>query len=434
MALSLLFAACTKEERTVSELSRTNLESGQIATDWMKLSLQLTSETPGYTSPIASRAYAYMSLAIYESVVLGIEGQPSLQGKLNGLAENSLPVIYEGGEVSWSLAVNECMNYMMGRFYRNAPPSGIQQMQNLYSANVAKYSAMVDAQTAKKSMQFGELMGNAIYSYSVSDGQEEAYLNNYPTSYSAPQGLGLWSPTSTQIKKPLLPYWGEVRTFLPVAQALEMETPPSFSTESNSPFYAYALDVRNRVRNLDALTEGMVKYWNDDRNRSISTSGHMISILIGILENEQKDLAFTAKAIAKLGLAMHDVTVAAWKVKYTYNMLRPETYIKDNIDRDFISLINSEATPEYSASPSAIARASAEILNELFGYHYAFTDRTHEFRKDIDGTPRSYKSFEQMAEEINESSLYGGVHYRFSLEAGQQQGNFIGKIINSLTM
>ncbi|MBK9720523.1 MAG: vanadium-dependent haloperoxidase [Saprospiraceae bacterium] len=436
MVALLFLAACTKDDRTIviSELSKTNLESGKIATDWMNLSLQLTSETPGYTSPIASRVYAYLGLAIYETVVLGIDQQASLQGKLNGLPVNSLPIIYEGGEVNWSVAVNESMNYLLTRYYRNAPPAGVKKIQDLYKENVNAFSTIISPAIFKKSSQFGEMMGKAIHDYSVTDGQDEAYLNNYPTSYSAPKGQGLWSPTSSQIKKPLLPYWGEVRTFLSSSNDLEMGTPPSYSTSTNSVFYAYALDVRNRVKNLDELTENMVKYWNDDQDRSISTSGHMMAIMISILTKENKDLAFTAKAFVKLGIGIHDATVTAWRVKYKYNMQRPETYIKENIDGDFISLINSQATPEYSASPSSVAMTSAEIFSDLFGFNYAFTDRTHEFRKDINGSPRSYKTFQQMADEINMSSLYGGIHYRFSLEAGQKQGTYIGKSINRLTM
>lgn len=427
MVALLFLAACTKDDRTIviSELSKTNLESGKIATDWMNLSLQLTSETPGYTSPIASRVYAYLGLAIYETVVLGIDQQASLQGKLNGLPVNSLPIIYEGGEVNWSVAVNESMNYLLTRYYRNAPPAGVKKIQDLYKENVNAFSTIISPAIFKKSSQFGEMMGKAIHDYSMTDGQDEAYLNNYPTSYSAPKGQGLWSPTSSQIKKPLLPYWGEVRTFLSSSNDLEMGTPPSYSTSTNSVFYAYALDVRNRVKNLDELTENMVKYWNDDQDRSISTSGHMMAIMISILTKENKDLAFTAKAFVKLGIGIHDATVTAWRVKYKYNMQRPETYIKENIDGDFISLINSQATPEYSASPSSVAMTSAEIFSDLFGFNYAFTDRTHEFRKDINGSPRSYKTFQQMADEINMSSLYGGIHYRFSLEAGQKQGTYI---------
>jgi hypothetical protein len=430
----LFLAACTKDEKTISEFSKTSTESSKVATDWMSLSLQLTKETPGYTSPIASRAFAYLGIGIYETVVLGMDGQQSLQGKISGLSTQSLPVIYEGGEVNWSLAVNESMYYLFNQFYRNAPPAGKKKIQDLYNLHRASVPDHTDASVMKKSMQFGEMMGKAIYDYSITDGQEEAFLNNYPTNYSAPQGQGLWSPTSSQLKKPLLPYWGEVRTFIPLSDETDPISPPTYSTATNSTFYSYALDVRNRVKNLDEVNVAMVKYWNDDQDYSISVSGHIMSILIDLLVKEQKDLSFAAKAFVKLGIGLHDATVASWKVKYKYNMLRPETYIKENIDRDFISLINSQATPEYSSSPSAVGMTGSEIMNELFGYNYAFTDRTHEFRKDIDGTPRSYQSFQQMADEINMSNLYGGINYRFSLEAGQKQGTQIGRNINRLTM
>ncbi len=430
----LLLANCTKDESTVSEFSKASAESSKVAADWMALSVQLTSETPGYTSPIASRVFAYLGIAVYESVVLGIDKQASLQGKISGLPEQNLPVLYEGGEVNWTLVVNDCMNYLFKNFYRNAPPAGAKKIKELYDRYRASVPDHIDPNVMKKSCQFGEMMGKAIYDYSITDGQEEAFLNNYPTSYSAPQGQGLWSPTSSQLKKPLLPYWGEVRTFTPLSDETDLANPPTFSTASNSLFYSYALDVRNRVKNLDDPIVTMVKYWNDDQDRSISVSGHIMTILIDILSKEEKDLEFAAKAFAKLGIGFHDATVASWKVKYHYNMLRPETYIKENIDRDFISLINSQATPEYSCSAASVGMTGAEILSELFGYNYAFTDRTHEFRKDIDGTPRSFQSFQHMAEEINNSNLYGGIHYRFSLEAGQKQGTQIGKNINRLTM
>ena len=430
----LLLAACNKDERTISEFSKANAESSKVATDWMALSLELTKETPGYTSPIASRAFAYFGIAIYETVILGIDGQTSLQGQIAGLPSQSLPKIYEGGEVNWSLAVNECMNHLFVNFYRNAPPAGLKEIKDLYNLHKASVPDQMDPAIIKKSTQFGLMMGKAIYDYSITDGQEEAFLNNYPTSYSAPQGQGLWAPTSSQLKKPLLPYWGEVRTFIPLSDDMDPTIPPAYSTSSNSVFYAAALDVRNRVRNLDDPIVTLVKYWNDDQDRSISVSGHIMSILIDILAKEQKDLAFAAKAFVKLGIGLHDATVASWKVKYKYNMQRPESYIKENIDRDFISLINTQATPEYSASPSAVGMTGSEVLNQLFGYNYAFTDRTHQYRKDIDGTPRSFQSFQHMADEINNSNLYGGIHYRFSLEAGQLQGTQIGKNVNRLAM
>lgn len=434
MVVIFLLTACTKEESipTISELSKSYSESGKVALDWIDLAVSITPEVPGYTPPIAARTFGYLGLGLYESVALGIDGHPTFQGKLNGLSSSSLPLIYEGGEVNWSLVVNESMHYLFGKFYKNIPVRVHERIEQLYQDTKLSLTASLDEAIVTKSIQFGAMMGKAIYNYSVTDQQESAYLNNYPAGYSTPTGQGLWAPTSNQIKRPLLPYWGDVRCFISHESVMEMPTPPSYSTSPQSQFFANALDVRNRVRNLDVVTETLVKFWNDDQNYSITTAGHMMAILTDILRAESKDLAFCCKAYAKLGMSMHDATVAAWRVKYRYNILRPETYIRENIDKDFLPLIDPQATPEYSSSSTALGMAAAEVLSDLFGYQYAFTDRTHEHRKDIDGNPRSYRSFHQMAEEIGNSCLYGGIHYRFSLEAGQQQGSAIGQNIVKL--
>lgn len=426
-------AACTKEQKTpVGELSQTKAESSKVATAWMRLGAEITPEIPGYTSPVAARTFAYLGIGLYEAVAQGIEGQPSLQGRLEGLAHQSLPAVYEGGPLNWSVVVNECMHYLFGKFYKNAPPATSQQIDQLYHTFRDELSLRSKAEVVEKSVLFGSMMGKAIYNYSVSDGQDEAFLYNYPREYSIPQGLGLWSPTSNQIRRPLQPYWGDVRTFLSVADATEMPTPPAFSTEATSPFYASALDVRNRVRNLDESIETVVKFWNDDQDHALTMAGHMITILSDLLESNSADLEFAAQAYAKMGICLHDATVASWKVKYRYNILRPETYIREHIDANFLPLIDPQATPEYSSSSSAVGSACAEVFSQLFGYQYAFTDRTHEFRKDIDGSPRSYQSFQQMSEEISTACLYGGIHYRFSLEAGKLQGSTIGSKVARL--
>jgi len=46
--------------------------------------------------------------------------------------------------------------------------------------------------------------------------------------------------------------------------------------------------------------------------------------------------------------------------------------------------------------------------------------------------PRVFKNFQQMAEEASMANLYGGIHYRFSIEEGIKQGIQIGENINKL--
>jgi hypothetical protein len=60
-----------------------------VAIEWMQLDLQLAQQTPGFSAPIAARAFAYLGLALYEAVVPGMPKHRSLAGQLNEL--DSLP-------------------------------------------------------------------------------------------------------------------------------------------------------------------------------------------------------------------------------------------------------------------------------------------------------------------------------------------------------
>ena len=60
------------------------------------------------------------------------------------------------------------------------------------------------------------------------------------------------------------------------------------------------------------------------------------------------------------------------------------------------------------------------------------TDRSHEYNKIFNGTPRPYASFKAMAEENALSRLYIGVHYRMDCEEGLRLGYIIGERVSAL--
>ena len=68
-------------------------------------------------------------------------------------------------------------------------------------------------------------------------------------------------------------------------------------------------------------------------------------------------------------------------------------------------------------------------MTALFGDGFAFTDHTN----DGGGfAPRSFNSFFEAAEESAISRHYGGIHYRFDIEQGVEQGRCVGRAVNAL--
>ena len=108
---------------------------------------------------------------------------------------------------------------------------------------------------------------------------------------------------------------------------------------------------------------------------------------------------------------------------------RPVTYIREYIDSTWLPLIGTPPFPEYPSGHSSQSGAMAEVMENVFGSSYAFTDYTHGTNF---GGPRSFVSFDEAAIEAATSRLYGGIHFRFGNEAGLTLGTIVGQNVNDL--
>jgi membrane-associated phospholipid phosphatase len=114
-----------------------------------------------------------------------------------------------------------------------------------------------------------------------------------------------------------------------------------------------------------------------------------------------------------------------------YNLLRPVTYIQQLFDPGWLPLLVTPPFPEYPSGHSVQSGAAFEVLTDLFGPSYAFTDNTHDNRGLV---PRSFGSFLLAAQEAAVSRLYGGIHFRAAIENGLAQGRCIGGAASALSM
>ena len=137
----------------------------------------------------------------------------------------------------------------------------------------------------------------------------------------------------------------------------------------------------------------------------------------------------TVVIFAKLGIALNDAMIACWKSKYQHNYVRPVTYIRKHIRRDWRPFLNTPPFPEYPSGHSVQAGAMSVVLGAEFGERFEFTDMSND---TLGYMPRHYSSFEQCAREIAISRLYGGIHFRSAITDGLVQGKKIGSLVNSI--
>jgi PAP2 superfamily len=405
--------------------------SHEVATAWFNLQLRLVKETPGFSPPVASRAFGYTGVTLYEAVVAGMPDYQSLIGQLNELT--AMPQQDIDFEYHWPTIANSALATITRQLFPTASEENQAAINTLYDEFAQTYSNDLDTDVFNRSVSYGQDVANAVFAWSIADGGHEGYLTNFPADYLPAEGAGLWVPTPRLNGDPqpaMQPYWGNNRTFLPSSiEGCAPSAPSVYSEDSDSAFYAEAIEVYQTSQNLTQEQTDIALFWADDPGRTVTPPGHSIAVLTQILEQENATLALSAEAYARMGIAVADAFIGCWHAKYTYNLVRPVTYIQRLMDENWMPLVNTPPFPEYPSGHSVQSGAAAVVLAGMFGEEYAFTDHTHDA---LGLAARSFDTFTEMANEAALSRLYGGIHYRAAIELGLEQGTCIGERVNSL--
>ncbi len=438
LLLSIIsFNACKPEETNTTSSSvlgkQSNAFDANVVNAWYGHSLELVKTTKGYTPPVAARNFAYLGVALYEAILPGSPDNVSMARQLNGLT--TVPNPDFGKEYYMPACANAALAKMNTYLFpsQEAKKANFDSIATIKTYYDGKFLANgVSKEVLDRSNAYGETVANAIYEWSKADViGHEGFRKNFPASYTPPTGEGFWVPTSAQMI-PLQPFWGSVRNFIPNSiTSSQPLPPPPFSKNTNSDMYNYALQVFNAVKNGTADQKATALYWADGGG-TITPPGHSIAIAKQLSEENFLRLDRAAELYTKTGLAVADAFITCWKCKYAYNLMRPETYIKQNIEPTWKPIIATPPFPEYTSGHASQSAAAASVFSSFFGANTSFTDKTHANRKDIDGKPRTYNSFTLMAEEAAKSRLYGGIHYPFGNENGLLSGAKVGKALSNI--
>jgi hypothetical protein len=396
---------------------------------YFDLSLEFTKLTAGITPPVQARAYGYMGLALYESLVSGMPNHRSVARQLNGIG--ALPEA-KGIPYQWPLVANAALAEVMRGLWgdkTNRAADNIAQLDALEARFVSQYDAGVPPGLAKLSQELGHAVGAAVFATSLDDGGNEAYLTNFPTTYDPPTGPGLWVPTAPG-QLAMQPFWGTtVRTFaLSNASQCDPGAPPVYSEQPGSAFYGEAALDYQLSQTLTAEQLIIARYWADGPG-TISGPGHSMAIATSLLVQRHGTLADAAEAYARAGIAVADAVTAVWRAKYRYNLIRPVTYIRRVIDPTWNTVLPTPPFPEYVSAHSGQSAAVMATLESLFGMNVPFVDHAH----DADGfAPRSFPRIFAAAEEAGISRLYAGIHFQSGNLNGQALGRCVAAKVDAL--
>ncbi|MDQ3550978.1 MAG: vanadium-dependent haloperoxidase [Bacteroidota bacterium] len=411
----------TKSGNTYGHLKQTKTYTSEVLQDWIKLNMQLLrTNASKLNNFVMIHHWAYSSIALYEAVVPGMPEYQTLSKQLNEMP--SMPETEPGKAYHWPTVANTVMAAMTRYFYMDSITQvGKELIIALEDRLNTLYQQEVDAASFNRSKAFGKEVAERVFKWALTDG----YLTIHP-SYILPVGPGFWEKTLPGFLSPQRPYWSTNRSLMEGSiAASQIPPPPAFSTDPSSPFYAMAKEVYDISNNLTNEQKEQGYFWRDVPG---GAHAHWLNIYLQVLYEQSNRTMLDKAALiyAKMGITQSDARISCWKAKYTYNQLRPVTFINAVIDieKDWIPLITTPNHPEYPAAHSSFSAPAADVLTREFGDNYAFTDDTYNF---ISLPARDFNSFHHAALDAGESRILAGIHYRPSVAAGQKLGIAVSK-------
>ena len=325
---------------------------------WNAVARGLTNKSP-LSQQAGTRLFAYLSLAQYDAAIA------AEKAKDNG--DHPSPAAAVAGASAVVLAAQ-------------------------YPAEASALEALVTTQAnaptwpgnAHRSFDAGEAIGRAIGQRILTSAAGDGFTP--AGGVTIPVCPGCWFSATP----PVFPRLAEMRPFfLTSASQFRPPPPPAFG----SPAYLTALaEVRQIADTRTAEQTAIAKFWASPGGYVVAQS-YNNQVATDLITEFHLDERRAAHALALLNMAVMDAFIACHDAKYTYWLLRPS--MADSGIKLAIGLPNH---PSYPSNHACVTGTSMAVLGALF--------------------PSRADRLWRMAEEAGISRIYGGIHYRFDMDAG----------------
>ena len=280
--------------------------------------------------------------------------------------------------------------------------------------------AVTDAAARDK----GKAIGEAAAKLALAAGGIDPALTATP--YRPRTSAGIWTATQLPVYQPysftyrpwILPRWDAVRP----------PPPPALTSER------WARDF-DEIKRLGGRT-GSERSAQQTLMARYRITPNLTPTLRLIADAPGRTPVRNARMFALLAIVGDDVGTATGEAKLYYNFWRPITAIRNASDdgndataedANWEPLIATPNHPEYPCAHCSFSAATAAVLKSDVGDAPPGGVRVHS-RSIPNSIVQVVPTFDEWAREVSVSRTYGGVHYRFSNEAGEELGRKVAEM------
>jgi len=295
-------------------------------------------------------------------------------------------------------------------------PSQKAIIEKAYATSI---ESVPEGPAKNEGVALGEQIAAAVQADRATDG------TNVPDTYRPVTSPGVWVPTTL----PLFAQYAQAKPWvLKSADQFRPGPPPQLS----SALYARDYNETKNVGGSKSTTRTAeqteaVKFWTQaNLGPGWQAAARQLAVAKGL------NLADNARFFALLNMGVANTFINDWDAKFTYNFWRPITAIR-NGDKDdnaaterdpgWAPLNATPMHPEYPSQAAIICGVVVGIMESVFGpkptVPFTVTDLADPKIK------REYKNIAEMAAEHANVRVWGGIHFRNSLEVGENMGKQI---------
>jgi hypothetical protein len=373
-----------------------------IVTDANARAADIVSRLPA--PPITVRMMAIVQVSVFEAVNAVTGRYPPQRAKLTPAPGASV-------EAAVAAATRTALSKLM--------PAQQAVIDADYQALLA---SVPDGPAKAAGVALGEQAATAIVALCADDGMVA------PDVYRPHTAAGVYVPTVG----PATPHWGKRRPWvMPRGDHFRPGPPPGLTSDTWARDYneIKAVGGRTSAQRTPEQT-AIAKFWEATAPVVYWPVARSVAAAPG------RDVTDNARLFALAAMAMDDALIAVFDAKYTYNLWRPVTAIRNGdldgnnaTERDpgWTPFIATPMHPEYPCAHCIVSGALGGVLEAEIGA--GPTPRLSSASPTAEGAVRTWTSVADFTKEVAQARIYDGVHYRTSTEVGSAMGKKVGELV-----
>jgi hypothetical protein len=364
---------------------------------------------PFSNPPYAARAYAYVSIAQYDALVMAMALKKLYaRSTPNEVDKGISPKIVPTPQLKSYPSEDAVIASVSYEFMKRLFPKSEDTLFLFKKKEEQKRFKLWAGVSTRSDIEAGEKLGKAIFAKVFNRFRTDGMANAVGTPFKwdslskrcEEKGEIAWKSLENAPRPPMLPFFGNVAPWNMDRKTLaEISTSlPPFSTNSKE-FQTQLAEVKNYAANPTREQIAIVHYWADGAGTH-TPPGHWNQIAEKYFVSSKLSEVRTARNYALLNSALMDAAISCWYTKSYYYVPRPS-----QMDSKIKTLTGLPNFPAFTSGHSTFSSTAATVLSSLY--------------------PSAEKDLSAKAEEASKSRIYGGIHFRMDCEEGMK----IGKII-----